>query len=135
MVSMKYPQSLSQGRIKWSSIDVNNELLFDADTNGLNVTRYGMYFLSMSATVTSNTSMITTDTGRTLGLIRQTTPLVKDTVSRESIFFLSPINKPSILQNFDGSTVDGDDNFKSTSWTGFLYNSNNFVLAARNSRI
>ncbi|CAD5126965.1 unnamed protein product [Dimorphilus gyrociliatus] len=130
MVSLDNTGNVGEGRMNWEKVHLNSQKLFNPADNSLNITKSGMYFLSMTATVveTSRVSFQLDGTGRELGMTKLKSNNNLNTITRDSLFFLTALNKPYVQQAFDTANLTGGNN---TLWTGFHYDSSSYFFGAR----
>ncbi|CAD5126709.1 DgyrCDS14773 [Dimorphilus gyrociliatus] len=136
MVSLSTSETVSYGRVHWTSVDINENGLFDQSDNSLRISQSGMYFFSITATIESQdtTSLMLDNTGNSIGLFKYgNSSATIDSTTRTGLFLLTNINKPYILQRHSSSHLIGSENGKETSWLGFHYKTNNYLFASRDT--
>ncbi|CAD5126701.1 DgyrCDS14767 [Dimorphilus gyrociliatus] len=133
MLSLQENTNVNNGKIPWSSIDVNDDNLYNSNKKEVEIKKPGMYFFSMTATTLTNTWMSLENTGINIGLSKEihfSDRLLTETITRSGLFSLSSLFKPRVVHLLNDSNLIGSNDGKDTSWLGFRYESNSFVSAA-----
>ncbi|CAD5114042.1 DgyrCDS3194 [Dimorphilus gyrociliatus] len=131
MVTLETSAILSQERVKWNSIDVNQDDLFNNADNSLNIKKSGLYYMSITATIGGNsgTHLSLENLGKRMDLKRERNEKSFDLITRNCLFNLNSLYRPYVYQRLTSSFLAGDNFGKDTSWLGFKYSSNNYLFA------
>lgn len=135
LVSFKYNRTLDKGDVNWSSVNLNHGELFDSSSSSLKIKESGMYFFSLTAMVSTKTSLHIDGARIRIGLTEFEKNLPLLSVSRDALYTLNTLDKPKIVQNFPGANAYGDEKVLKTLWTGFYYNSQNYIFAVRDTPV
>ncbi|CAD5126733.1 DgyrCDS14789 [Dimorphilus gyrociliatus] len=133
MVSLQETTHVNAENIQWSSIDVNDDNLYNSVTKEVRIKKPGMYFFSITTRTEKGTYMGLENSGVTVGLYKRimyTHRTTTNTISRSALYFLSSIHRPFINHYKNNSILFGTERGKETAWVGFRYETNNYICAA-----
>ncbi|CAD5126608.1 DgyrCDS14696 [Dimorphilus gyrociliatus] len=135
MVSLQSTISVSEGRIQWSSIDVNQDNLYNPLTSRLNIKEAGVYYFAMTATMSRQTGahLRLQNIGREIDLKRDKNEDGIEQISRSGLYFLNPLFSPYINQMLPTASLLGSNAGKDTNWVGFKYSTDNYIFVGSDS--
>ncbi|CAD5126966.1 DgyrCDS14967 [Dimorphilus gyrociliatus] len=131
-VSLKESGNLGNGKVKWTSVDINHQNLFNTLDNSLEITKTGIYYLTMTMTLskTSRASFSLEKTGRRSGMTTYNQVDGRESINKRSLHLLTSLNRPYVKQVFTTSGLVGGNN-RETAWAGFHYDTDHYFFGAR----
>lgn len=122
-------------RMNWTSIDVNNQDLFNPVDNNMVIRRTGMYYFSLTGTFGKpfNSGLKLKGVGRDLAAFQSERAKTNSVATRGGLFQLTSLNRPYVTHEHIRTRYTGSSSKRETSWLGFFYDSDNYGFAARDS--